>query len=498
MKTRTYFIHSIFVLTCLFQAACSEQPASEDSSSESVLTIGGSLGGPSGSSAKATQKARKVGALAITDYSVRCVTLTGTPAAGVGAVGADGSFSLTISGIDGSTSVPLGCFIISNIDSSIKATLAFDSGSEGMAGGNATSGSVNCSGGEAISFGEISFDEDKGTAVVEVANIARTGTVVEETGTFADVTGDWLLNCVDTDEYDCPEDIDEGDFVIHLNQIQADDDVAVRHTGLSIWDSSAFGACGSTEDLDALLPAGWSAVNAALNTNFSFSAFPASSAVQARAHGGSTGACEMTITEGMTCNQILNGGTASGANNTDGWGNGNIGAYSDADCQAICLADSVHEVEGSCQPRYSVNHNFTRTVNAAGQIATEVANYNEGTGTTPNNFIRREKNPDGRFVISELLTAGNIGTLLQSDSYTEHFCQDNGVDGCTDRACVIQENVRVTMTQSSSTAAVVEVVISRALDTSVSAAECSQDVPGNYLFNELSRTEQFLMNAAKQ
>ncbi len=487
-------IVGLIACTGLILAGCTASNTDETSTATASLTVAGSLGG-----AQAKPGHQKIGTQAVTytDYSVRCTTLTGTPKAGTGTVNADGSFSLTID-VGSSESVPIGCFVIATVSSSIAATFAFDSGSSGIgASGNgetSKSGSLSAGAGETLNFGTITFDPDKGTATVSTASITRAGTSHETvTGTWTDPTGQWTMTCkTDSgvlDDDACPQEGMEP-FDIYLHQMEATDASAVVHKGLSVWENAtSYAACGSTEDLDAELPSGWSAVDATLNADFTIDAIPAASSVSVPSWGGS-GTCGVNPTTVTTCDQVTN---------VQSWGNGTI-TYSDADCQAMCVAESLWNTSGSCRARYYINFSYTQGAGLSpGDIATEVASFNGTTGTTTNGYITRSTSPEVRYAIGELTVNGNFGTMLSSQTQTMHFCQWNENNGgCTDRTCVATENVKMDINQTSATAAEVEVVISWALDVTNSDAACSQQVSGNYLYEEMNRTNKFQLSAVKQ
>lgn len=496
MNTRTYIKDLLIVITLsIFAISCTSDGTS--SSSSAGLTISGDLGGVSG----ASYKLSKVGTLAVTDYKVRCVTLSSSPVAGEGAVNADGTFSLSIS-VSGSESVPVGCFIVKAADSSVAATFSFDSGSTGMDGNSTKKGSVNAGSSGTIDFGAINFDADKGTAVVAESNITRTVAAPAASGSWVDPTGEWTMTCITSDStYSCPSEAVNNQFPIYLHQLAASHSTEGDQKGLAIWQSeSTFNACGKTENLDAILGSGWTiddtGQTVSQSTDFSFSSsLPVASSVNVP----SWGICDDSVA--TTCDQVKNGGTDSGTNATDGWGNGSY--YTDADCVAMCVIEGMRDSGGgSCQPRFSVNHGFTSTA-SPGDIDAEYASYdptaNSGAGTT-SSYISQNEDPDGRHVIGQLSIEGGIGTVMSTKERTEHFCEQSA-SGCTDRSCVLVENVRVTMNQSSASAAVVEVVISESVDTANSDAQCTQNVNGNWMYQEFGaenkRTEKFLLNAAK-
>ena len=76
----------------------------------------------------------------ITNYGVRCVTLSGTPQAGEGACDTSGNFSLALAS---ATSVPIGCFVIqgSGVSASVVAVMAFQGTTTGLDGNPQRQGS---------------------------------------------------------------------------------------------------------------------------------------------------------------------------------------------------------------------------------------------------------------------------------------------------------------------------------------------------------------------
>lgn len=486
------------VLACAgLLIGCTEETT--DDSSTTSLTISGSLGGSGSSSLKLSAK---VSAFAVSDYKIRCVTLSGDPKAGEGEVGSDGAFSVSIEMDD--EAVPVGCFVLDTTNSdAIAATFSFDQGSTGMDGSNAQAGSMNASGGEKLELGEINFDPDTGSATVDTTKISRSGNTKSNSGTWNDPSGSWTMTCVDSKNYECPQEAVGGSFPIYLNQFKAVDGSSVEHTGLSIWsmeDGNQYQACGSKEGLEDILPAGWSAHSDYTSQwgSITFATIPNAEDLELPSWDGNYlcdagGSTDSDSSGAIECDEVLNGGTAGG---TDGWGNGSA-TYTDADCQAMCVIENLREVSG-CNADYEVDyswiHNSSRS---AGDIATELASFNESTGVSTNNVIVRQSEPRNRHVIGELIKEGNAGTVMSKKTQSRHICIDNGDgSGCTTYQCDITENVRVNMLQESSSSAVIEVLIKSSLDSS-SPSQCSQEADGNYVYEDISRETKFLMNASK-
>ena len=120
MKFQTIIKPFLLMSLAVFMWGCED--SSSSSSSDSSMTISGSLGGASGASSKVSMM--NFSGFAVTDYKVRCVTLSSDPQAGEGDVSSDGSFSLDIS-VSDDESVPIGCFIVLASDSSVAATFSF-------------------------------------------------------------------------------------------------------------------------------------------------------------------------------------------------------------------------------------------------------------------------------------------------------------------------------------------------------------------------------------
>ena len=195
--TKTFLTVSILALAMM---GCSSDD--EESSAASSTVIAGSLSG--GGSSKVSFQ--KLGGLAVTDYKVRCITLSGEPQAGEGEVGADGSFSLSISV---SEAAPIGCFIVKIADSSVAASFSFESSQQSMNGSSTAKGSMVAAPGESINI-PVTFDADKGTATVNESQITRAGgsgggSEVQLSGTWADRTGLWTMTCINGSDFECPE-----------------------------------------------------------------------------------------------------------------------------------------------------------------------------------------------------------------------------------------------------------------------------------------------------
>ncbi|MEZ4871190.1 MAG: hypothetical protein R2827_02880 [Bdellovibrionales bacterium] len=511
----------LLILVGTFAAGC-EQGSDDSSSSSSSLTIEGSLGGASAQSI--SYKSASVGAFTMTDYKVRCVTLTGSPQAGEGAVGSDGSFSLDIS-VSGSDAVPVGCFILAVADDSVAATVTFDTGSTGMGASSLKEGSLPGAAGNAMNFGAINFDPDTGVATVDKSSISYgRGAAPDVSGTWTDPTGSWNMTCTGlTTGYDCP--VESGTFPIFIHQFSATNNTTSQtEYGLSIWmdDSgsqtplAAFQGCDSsgsegTENIDALIGSTHSSPTTSISgadvtDDFAFSSWPNLAALD-------------TVTAPMWSGQSVCGATVAGDDgdsdgilqcdeitNRDSWGDGSI-TFSDNDCKALCAIQSLENENdgyGSCARRVNVAWNKIwdgGTLSSPGDL---YADYDTIDGTTTASstagIVNGEDEPSHRKVIGQLTTNGKIGSVVSEKEYTWYICVGDGTSACSSHKCTATETVKMNITAESAASIVAEVVIAMVPDNdrqNQTALVLQRLRSRNWFIEESLVREKFLLTGTK-
>lgn len=503
--TKTTLSKVVLPLSLLALAACSKSSSSDSStSSGSTMTVSGTLATGSvstmsvGGEAKEAQfntygvNANNISSFDITQYGVRCVTLSGTPQAGEGSCASDGSFSLSLAS---ATNVPIGCFVISGsgTSASIVATLAFQGTSTGIDGSTTREGSyVAGDGTSGLKMGAITLDLSKGLAVVPKSQVTATGGTGGATlsGTFADMSGDWTIHAMSSvptgyvtagaSGNDGPSD----GMVIHFGYYTATDGSSNTHHGLSIWESaSAFAACGSGEGVT--LPSGWtpasgsSALTAAMSVS---TTFPSPAATTIQSYGGQVFANLPSAANGQACSAIISTYSSSGswtnssctannstcANTNAHWG------LAPAEAQFYCAMNGVWNMNSGCSGEFNVDWaNLWSAGNPFTGISWNGSAWtSSGTqltaDTSDNNAVkyfggkvRFNKNPKKRFMMNELIINGATGTLTDHHDFTNTACSQYGSKGeCTGTqvTCHIQENSKLTITQTDSTHANVELV----------------------------------------
>ncbi len=378
-------------------------------------------------------------------YSVRCVTLSGTPSAGEGDVNpTTGEFSLELAS---ATNVPIGCFVLSG--TTILATVAFESAQEGLDGGSSTrEGSfVAKDGTSKLEFGTVSLDLATGMATVNTSNIVETGGS-GYSGSWVDPSGDWNMKMFcDKDLFDstaeynqCVEMLSQEDSSgsIHLHQYTATKTAdGSKKYGLAIWESAtARTNCGGE---GATLPGGYTTADSFLTTAPTTGALPAPTAVSAE---GGNSVCGFTATTGQTCADVTN---------VANWGNGTVNPFSDADCQAMCVANRIWEYESaaSCVARVEVDWSAQQNATSAGDLAYDGTNYGS-------NFIKKLDKLDQRYVFGELFIKGNSGVVTQMESNTDHVGYHDGTNWVNIQCKVVREET-VSIVQESASRAIVEV-----------------------------------------
>jgi hypothetical protein len=429
--------------------------------------------------------------LAVTEYSVRCTTLTGTPKAGEGTCDSSGNFSLTI---DAATDQPLGCFIMKA--GAIAAVVAFQGTTTGMDGNPVREGAWAAgSGSSGVSFGTITVDLTTQKATVVKSAITGATPPTTASGTFADITGNWTIGAPTSTPSGyatvCPAGTSNCDgpmvgMILHLRNYKAVDSSSVAHYGLSIWETeAAFTGCtsgGGGEGAD--LPAGWVAQTTATTTAAQLTqpltithGFPAPTGISAPSGFCGAGA---GVT---TCDQIV----------APGWGFSTAG-----ECQFYCAQQSLWNTPyGACMGKFEVDWNgFGTALNATNTSYSGGAwtGITADTVTDPDAIlylggkVKFKKQPKQRFMFNELIVSGTVGTLMDQETDNRTICISNGTGGCSSNpTCTVIRSNKLTITQTSATTADVELFQKASLAPGANAA-CASD---SQLTNEMKESKWF-------
>ncbi len=470
----------IYSAMAAFMAGCGG--SSSDGGSD-ALTISGILDQSSSMMSlvrRLSANASNYVPLAITDYSVRCVTLSGDLSSGEGACNSEGEFSLDLENAEG---VPVGCFVLKD-DATIVAVMAFEASETGMSGAAQQEGSyIPGSGTKGLNFGTISFDPEAGTAIVPKSQIVAEGSSGEgaASGTWADMSGDWVIqsvaNAPEGYEKPCPSSDNDCDgptegMTVHLAQYSATDGDGGSHTGLAIWESSSakttcFGSGGGE---GAELPAGWTGGGAvALAMNGVTTTFPGPAAVSLAEQGGAF--CDQTSL--TTCDDITGGG----------WG------MTEDQCKFYCVAGNswqYFDEDASCGGRVHIDWNklwdatsgidsLTPSWNGTVWSGIDADTSDSRRVTYVNDAIVIAKDPRARFMFNEIILKGNTGTLVKNETEEYKVCAVGENENCTEHTdCKFARNEKLTIVQTSSTAATFELV-SRNKGADSNHANCSEN-----------------------
>lgn len=475
------------------------------SSGAGLLEIAGELSAITSSSIMNDSAEHSASLQSVEGYSIRCVTLSGSPQSGSGTADSTGAFTLNI---DNSENAPIGCFILE--DTSILASLAFENAETGMDGSNSKEGTFTPSAGTTkLDFNTVSLDVDSGVAVVQKANIvAENGGEADASGSWQDISGNWTIKAVadapegyikpcpaGTPENQCEGPVDG--MTVHLSQYAALDDTNETRDGMSIWQSSAaktgcFGS-GGGEGVD--LPAGWSAAsgssqltNPLNNIAYQFPD-PANVSNDHNICGSSA----------PTCDAVTNVGS---------WAShGSSTTYSNAQCAFMCVVANSWDYfrqDASCGARYDVDwHSFNE------ELASVTPSWNAGSsswdGITDGSLdsddneeatyvkgsIRFNKDPDARFMLGEIKVKGNRATLFSSERWDFEVCtgSNNDCSGNQRATCKFADNQKLTIIQEDSTNATFELV------TEIKAAPGNHANCANY---ESASSSKWFFRAEKQ
>lgn len=247
-------------------ASCGKKKKSSSSdSASSDLTISGSLS-LTGESSEGTSSSLALNGgfesspsvdsfnLELTELSVFCVTFAFPPVAGTGKVGADGEFSLSISG---GKDASIGCFILNG--TSQVGTIVFEDPSEkDMSGANASSDKTSFAGN--VKFGAIKLDLATGKAVVDLSAIEVEKKVTGTAASLTDFTGTYKITALGLSQPEgytapCPAGSQgndecrgpqEGETVFFKRINGKDVATGTEVFGVMAWESKAmFETCGS-------------------------------------------------------------------------------------------------------------------------------------------------------------------------------------------------------------------------------------------------------------
>lgn len=186
MLLRKNLMLALAILGGIVLAGCG---GGENSEVSKAITISGTLGLSQG-----FQKTNMFGisrqSVSLADLSVYCVTFSIPPAAGTGAVGSTGAFSVSL---DAANSA-FGCFVMNG--STKVADMVFEDQTEkDMSGNSSSTDKVNLA--KSASLGTITLDLESKKAVVNVAQISDS--LSTSTGTSSvpfDFSGSWMISAV--------------------------------------------------------------------------------------------------------------------------------------------------------------------------------------------------------------------------------------------------------------------------------------------------------------
>lgn len=429
-------------------------------------------------------------------YTVRCVTLSGTPTAGEGTVDpTTGAFSLEIAS---ATNVPIGCFVLNSVTSAIVAVVSFESTSTGIDGSAQREGSyIAEEGTSALSFGTVTLNLTTGTAKVDKTKVVATGgSGAGISGTWTDPTGTWKITAIAGEPPTgyakvCPAGVTdnscngprEGETVYFKQYAVTENPGAKPHKGLALWrDAASASACGGE---GATLPAGWTADagSSGLTTAMTITtAIPNPADVDNR--GGTCGSSPTG-----KCNAIASGG----------WG------LTTNQCQFYCAIAGMRDVATGCVSDVFIDFAGSTFMSALIASSPTYSGGWTGTGTSANtsnaDFVTylndsvkiSKRRARYRHMMNELMVTGAVGTL-QDNQYEQRTACTSYASGCSGpQQCNIQRTMRITMTQTSPTTAVAEFMVRGAV-APTDAAICSTD---QYISKDISEMK-VLFNLTKQ
>lgn len=529
MKTKNKTFFKVVSATALlggavaFWTGCNKSSGGGDSTASSGVTITGKLATGTVTSSSVTQHPVYVNSkgealkqslgkidvaeastdiheLAISDYKVRCVTLSGTLKSGEGTCDTAGAFSLSLLADAGS---PVGCFVMKN--DTLVATVAFEGSSTGMSGSSQREGSYvagSSSGG--FDFGTMTIDVDKGLAIVKKSAITTSNgaTGGAAAGSFADMTGSWTIHAISNPPTGYVTAVTSGNDgptdgqTIYMAQYSAKDTSAATHFGLAIWESqSVFTSCTSGGGEGAQLPAGWTLLSGAGSSTLTgalalTTTFPdpsnASVKISNASKGGQT-LCGITLSNSNhTCSEFGNTYTWLAGANSSHWG------MTPAECQFYCAMNNMWDYSSTCTAEFNVDWGSLWGSNGqtspfsgitwggsswsglTSSSSTDAVTYFSGA-------VKFRKQPRKRFMFNELVVSGGVGTLIDHKDRVASACTSYQAGGGCASAnlvqCHISENNRLTITQTSSTSANVELIqVTKVSDTDSSYCAADENI----------------------
>jgi hypothetical protein len=517
---------TVIATSAVLFSGCGKKDASASSSGD--LTISGTLGGGAGSRTAASYndnsrmafdeiESLATASTALTEYGVRCVTLSGTPQAGEGTCNTSGSFSLSIAE---ATGVPIGCFVLKG--TSVIAMVAFEGTSTGIDGQAQREGTyVAGTGATGLNFGTINVDLAKGQAIVTKAAVKEEGSSAPGTvsGTWADMTGTWQIksggNVPDGYAKVCPPGTQDcqgpsENETIYFAQYAATDGSGGAHTGMALWkDQSAYTSCvmGSGKGEGAQLPSGWTTSSRLQDPLALTTTIPDPLSGKPQAHGGQY-LCNLKsslVTNSTTCLSILTdtalsngtawaaGSSQTGAGNTGTNGIDDHWGLTPAQCSLHCSINSNWESSGSCTGEFAVDWNGfgdkldNVTPVLSGGTSGSWTNGSVPADTSSSDFVSYlegkvkffTKSPKARHMFNEIMIKGATGTLTDHKEHSQTACSSTSSGGCTGQVqCQVVENIRLSLVQTSSTEARAELIMKNSLAPNMSEADkqiCKND-----------------------
>ena len=369
--------------------------------------------------------------MTITNYGVRCVTLSGVPQSGEGTCDSGGNFNVSLAS---ATNVPIGCFVIqgSGPSAAIVAVLAFQGTSTGLDGKPQRQGSyVAGNGTTGVNFGTVTVDLTKGQATVQQASITQVGGAngSGNFATFADITGTWTIHSLGATPtgytaicaagaQNCNGPVDGQS--IYFSQYNALDNLNHPHTGLGLWASSgSLTSCGGE---GVTMPTGWTVAANANNPNASLLnhaispttfADPATISIQ---NNGGQNFCNIaqdgTHTHCADIGATYTWGVSGPSGPTAHWG------FTPAQCEFYCTLNGNWNGRSGCPTEQNVNWNGFGTA-----LSGVTPAFSAGSWTSPaadgvtvggglasylGGIIQFGKTPKNRFMGNELVISGVI------------------------------------------------------------------------------------------
>lgn len=515
--------------TAVVFTACTKKSSSSDTST-SALSVSGGF-----SSLSLLSQDSSVGLMAATDYTMVCSMLVSPYSSDAEALGADGSFALSIAGGQGA---PIGCFLTKA--GAVAGVFEFQtSGSDSGSALPVNSGTTSIQLPTTLTLGT------DGTVAVPVANITQNSSTAPSV-TFADPTGTWTISKACKNELDdatgktkatCMSPSQTNGQIpssVYMQKVTATNaSTSDVKTGLALWRSAAARtACGNVEGIVDLpsgyaADGGWAAaftggqdVDLSTTTKVNTALPYAKASIwQGQTTCGETATSSGgALQEGTTLCSDLD----FSSNN---WG------MNAAACKLHCVLNAMNRGESdngtsyfdwasykgsavSCSKRYRMNWHFQNefqtdadfggSSNPTGVLSDgkcdrdangSTAGVGDGCFETINGspvaiLEADERGPSDRFMFGVFNVVGNVGTLIQKENTGKHNF-DNG--GGTPISCGGTHMEKLTMIQTSATQAQVTVEHSFVPDTNNDAGCAS-----NSDFAEMKeRDDSFTLQLSK-